>query len=224
MSRTGWMAAVVAIIAVIPVSGVAFARNWTPTVPPEAPTTLVARTSLEGKMVPDPAEGVEIDSLGPSPFGGACLDTIERPVGAMSLCWEVVRNMHDADPEQDYYLLRVHGTFGGDVGTGVRWAAVRARFIGESPQQVIDAWPKDVYDGPCQTVDVSFLGGRALQETLCGRTTGTTNKTDRSQLVTWTCVGCLVPDHADRAIALEQSVGVREGTIPGWEIFADIGD
>jgi hypothetical protein len=44
-----------------------------------------------------------------------------------------------------------------------------------------------------------------------------------SHRVTWACVGCLIPDHADRAIALRELVAVPQKTIPAWELFADIG-
>ena len=60
------------------------------------------------------------------------------------------------------------------------------------------------------------------QETLCGRTTEMTGSA-WSHRVTWACVGCLIPDHPDRAIALRELVAVPQKTIPSWELFADIG-
>jgi hypothetical protein len=61
------------------------------------------------------------------------------------------------------------------------------------------------------------------EETVCGRTTGRIDAATWSQTVTWTCVGCLLPDDLDRAIALDQFVAVPAGTIPRWEIYADLG-
>jgi hypothetical protein len=41
--------------------------------------------------------------------------------------------------------------------------------------------------------------------------------------ITWTCRGCLLPDDADRAIDLYVTIGVPEGTVPTWDIYADVG-
>ena len=78
-------------------------------------------------------------------------------------------------------------------------------------------------DGTCEQIDVSIGTGPAGTETLCGRTTGSPAIDSRSHRVTWTCVGCLLADHLDRAIALQEFVAVPAGTVPTWEIFADLG-
>jgi hypothetical protein len=72
-------------------------------------------------------------------------------------------------------------------------------------------------------VTVSLHLGLDTDETLCGRTTATTRNDDWSQQATWTCESCLFPDHPDRALALQQWVAVAAGTVPSWEIFADLG-
>src|SRR6478752_5226923 len=66
----------------------------------------------------------------------------------LSLCYEVVR-VADADATSDYYQLRVHGTFGGDTGSGVRWAAVRARLLGTPVNRVLTGEPFGDYEGVC---------------------------------------------------------------------------
>jgi hypothetical protein len=141
----------------------------------------------------------------------------------MSLCWEAYKDPHEADALQDYYRLRVYGTFGGESGTGVRWAVVRAHLVGEVSNDVFDGWPDGVYDGPCAQVDVALGPDPVVPEWICGRTTGSTTIEDQSQTFDWTCAGCLLPDHADRSVALHEFVAVPAGTVPSWEIFADLG-
>ena len=184
---------------------------------------------LEGDIAADASDGVDPETLPRSPSGTECLETIERPAGPMALCWDAYRDPHDADPLQDFYRLRVHGTFGRERGAGVRWAAIRVRLIGQPSNQTIESWPDGEFDGRCEEVKVS-LGpgpdsGAVPVETLCARTAGSTTagRDEWSQRVTWTCVGCLIADHKDRAIALHEWLAVPAGTVPSWEIFADLG-
>ena len=131
--------------------------------------------------------------------------------------------MADGSPTQDYYALRVYGTFSGEGGTGARWTAVRAKLLGEPSQGAMSAWPDGAYDGPCrdQPVDVQF--SRIASEVVCGMTTGALRSSDWSVIVTWSCTGCIWPDRASRNVALYEFVAVAEGTVPNWEIFADVG-
>ncbi len=223
MGRARWTVAIVAVIAVAGLAGATVVRGWTPSVPDDSAIPLVARTALQGEIAPDATNDVDPETIARSPSGQECLDRIERPAGYLDLCWEAYRDPHDADALQDYYQLRVHGTFGGEGGTGVRWAVARADLVGEPSNDVFDAWPDGVFDGPCKQVDVSLGPGPVTPETLCGRTTGTTSTGHWSHTVTWTCVGCLFPDHANRAVTLDEFVAVPAGTIPTWEIFADLG-
>ncbi len=217
------MFAVAAVVAAVTVSGMVYAQNWTPTVPADAGTTLVASTSLQGDIAPDMTEGVDPYSVPRSPSGSECLARVERPAGWLDLCWQAYREPNDADPNQDYYRLRVYGSFGGDQGTGIRWVAIRARLTGRPSNNVFEGWPESIYDGPCGSVPQPAFVGAQTAETLCGRTAGVTDFTDWSHRATWTCVGCLIPDQATRSIALVESVAVVERTAPTWEIFADLG-
>ncbi|MDQ2964622.1 MAG: hypothetical protein M3R57_02095 [Chloroflexota bacterium] len=223
MTRAGWAIVAVAVVGIALAGGVA-ATGWAPSVPPDAGSTLVGRTVLQGEITPDAAEGVDSETLPRSPSGDECLDAIVRPAGRMDLCWGAYRDPHDADPNKDYYRIRVFGTFGGQSGSGVRWAVVRVRLVGEPMGNVFEGWPSGLFEGPCQQVEVSSLGvGPLPPEELCGRTEGASSTEEWSHRVTWTCVGCLIPDHANRAIALQEFVGVAAGTVPTWEIFADFG-
>jgi hypothetical protein len=221
MSRARW--AIVAVVGLIALAGAAAASRWNPSVPDESALPFLARTVLQGDMTPDATEGVDAETLPRSPAGGECLDRIVRPAGWMDLCWNAYRDPNDGDRDKDYYRIRVYGSFAGEGGGGLRWAAVRVRLVGEPLDNVLKGWPDWVFEGPCQPVEVSLGVVPTPSEELCGRTEGATNTEDWSHRVTWTCVGCLIPDHAMRAIALHELVGVAPGTVPAWEIFADLG-
>jgi hypothetical protein len=207
--------------AVITLVGATAGCGSTPRVPDDAALPLVARTVLRGEIPPDVTEGVEPDTLPRTPAGGECVQ-INRPAGPWTLCWGAHRDPRDGDPTQDYYRFNIGGSFGGEGGTGVRWAAVRVRLVDGPSNNVYRTWPKGVFDGPCEQIEVSLVGPPML-ETLCGRTTATTSTEDWSQRVTWTCEGCLGPDHADRTLPLHQWVAVPQGKVPTWEIYADLG-
>ena len=223
-------------IGAIAIMGLAVGAIWVTgrlivTVPADAATTVLAHTVLTGPITPDASAGDATDSspLPRSPSGRQCLERIERPAGPMDLCWEDWRDPADADPQQDYYLLRVYGSFGGASGTGVRWAVAGARLVGEPSNQVFQAWPVGVYEGACEQDIVAIgplgIGSTPVLETLCGRTTATTSTKsgDWSQRVTWTCPSCLLPDQSTRSIALYEWMAVPEGTVPAWDIFGDLG-
>ncbi len=223
MSRAPWAIPIVTFLAVIALGGATVWTGWTPTIPDGAGSTIVANVALTGEIAPDVTDDVDPETIPRSPSGSACLDPIERPAGTMKLCWDAYRDPHDGDPDQDYYHLRISSTFGGEAGTGARWAVIGARLVGTPSNQVFETWPAGVLDGPCRQVDVAMSLGRTEGETVCGRTTATADTADWSQRVAWTCTGCLVADHADRALTLRQVVAVPEGTVPGWEITADLG-
>ncbi len=216
MTRAG--RAMVALIALA-----AAACSSTPLIPDDAALPLVARTLLQGQMTPDVTEGVDPETLPRTPAGSACLQSITRPAGRMDLCWGAYRDPHDSDPTQDYYRFKVFGTIFGSVGSGVRWASVLAGLVGEPSNNVFLNWPRDVFDGPCQQVEVSLGIGPVEVEEICGRTTGNDGRAPWSYRVTWTCVECLVPDHENRALSLHQWIAVPQGRVPTWEIFADLG-
>jgi hypothetical protein len=214
--------AIVAVVGVIALAGAAFANTRAPSVPDEVALPFLARTVLQGEMTPDATEGVNPETLGRTPAGQECI-AIDRPAGPWSICWAGFRYPYDADPSQDYYRFRVYGTFGGETGTGLRWASVLARLVGEPSNRVFETWPTGVYEGPCDQVDMSIGPGPIEPEVMCGRTMGSAGREPWSYRVTWTCMSCLIPGHEDRSLSLHQWVAVPQGTIPTWEIFADLG-
>jgi hypothetical protein len=201
------------------------AVNWTPAIPADAGSVVLTRATLTGSVAPDADPDSDGDSEdGPSsPNGGACLDRVTHPGGWMDLCWEAFRVL-DLDPLKDYYSLRVYGTVSGEPG-GTRWSVVRAGLVGQVADGAFDAWPEGTFEGPCRELAVDLLSDTSgsTHATICGRTVGQPTGRPWSHSVTWTCVGCLVPDRSEREIVLYQSVGVPQGTVPGWDIGAEFG-
>jgi hypothetical protein len=222
MTRPRWALAAVGAICLLALGTVSILNTRAPSVPDESALPLLARTVLTGEMTPDVTEGVHPSTLSATPSGQECL-SIDRPAGPWSICWAANRDPNDADPAQDYYRFRVYGTFGGETGTGVRWASVLVKLVGEPSNNVFLTTPRGVYEGPCEQVPTSVGPGPIEPETICGRTVGGAGRAPWSQLVTWTCMSCLIPDHQDRALSLHQWVAVPQATIPTWEIFADLG-
>lgn len=214
-------ATVIALVAVVLVTGTVIGNTWVPAIPADAATTALARTDLLPASLAAPGQP---DDPSPSAWliGSACLDRVQRSAGALDLCWSVMREA-DADPAKDYYVLRFGGTIFGSLGSGTRWAVIKARFVGSVLDGDFETWPSGVYDQACQQVTASIAGDEQLTD-ICGRTVGTDDFGDLSQRVEWTCVGCVLPNHGSVAILLMEEVGVAQGTVPPWEFFGDLGD
>lgn len=221
------IAAVVVLVALV-ATGVWAAGRLNVEVPADAAATIAARTVMTGPITPDVTDDQDTDLIAPSPSGQACLDRIDRPAGPLDLCWEASRDPADGDPTKDYYRLHVYGSFGGVSGSGVRWVVVKARLIGAPMDGAFATWPEGTFEGPCGSLTVGMAAGvsRSMTtEEICGRTTSveTPGAGGWSLRTTWTCEGCLFASHDTRPIALYEFVGVPEGTVPSWEISADLG-
>ncbi len=219
MRRDALLGIAVAVGIVAIVGAVAIGR-WTPTVPVDAATTVVATTNLTGPVPPD-ATGADGSDSTAGPAASECLPSIDRAAGPLSLCYEAFR-IADADAPNDYYRLRLYGTYGGEQGSGVRWAVIRARLVGVPVDNVFEAEPSGDYHGVC-VPEGPPLEDQEPMTVGCGDTTAGAGPEPWSQQVAWTCTGCLTPDHRDRAIWLTEMVKVKGGTLPTWEIFADLG-
>jgi hypothetical protein len=212
------------VIGILAVTAAVVAAGWTPTVPADAGTVVLARATLSGDALPDPGPDADLEQVPRTPAGQQCLDRISHPTGWMDMCWDAYRTP-DGDAAKDYYILRVHGTLSGS-GTGVRWSTVRAMLVGKWGQPadgVFWGWPDGTFEGPCGQAQALLRLGVSAFATICGRTTGTFVSGWGHQ-VTWVCVGCLIADHSDREVVLYESIGVAEGTVPAWDIGADFGD
>ncbi len=221
MTRSRW------IVAAFAAAGLALVMiavlRWSPHVPADAASTPLARTLLTGEVAPDASAGADVNQGLAAPFGQACLPRISNATGVLDVCWEAHRYPSDADPGKDYYILRVFGTIGpGSSGTP-RWAILKAALEGSPADRVFSTWPDGALDGSCESVPVTLgLALPDMQETICGHITGSAAG-QWAHAVTWTCVGCLLPNDRDRSLSLYEAVGVPEGTIPVWQVFADVG-
>jgi hypothetical protein len=197
--------------------------RWSPEVPTSAADDVVAATVMTGPIAPDVDEGDDIVDVPRSPMGSECLPRINRPAGYLDVCWSAHRHPADSDPDKDYYLLNVYGTFGPGADGSPRWAVLKADLVGSPADDVMTAWPSGEFDGDCrpQPVPLAFVDPET-EAVLCGHLASGEGDT-WARDVTWTCRGCLLPDSADRALSLYVEVGVTAGTVPVWEIFADVG-
>lgn len=224
---TRWIGVAAIATVVVAAIAVAWLLMRTPVVPPIAAVPL-ATTSVHGPVSPDPSEGADPPT---TPNGQACLPSVTRSAGRLDLCWAVTRVGNDADPEADYYLVRVYGSAFGD-GTGLRWtsAAVRAAAT-SAPQSLRGSWPSDgTVSDPCVQVvpDVGGYPGVLPPETICADTSGSSQAdavpNGPEQSAVWTCVRCLLPSHDARNVILYQFVSVPEGRVPVWDVYGDLGD
>lgn len=191
-----------------------------PTIPEGAAAAVLTTATATGPIDPDvPADGEPAD--GPSsPSGSGCLEDLARGDGWAHLCWSVDRDPTDGDPDKDYYLLRLHGSF-----QGLRWLILRGDFVGLPSNAVYATWPERVAEGQCRDVPVRIgpLAGDSTMETLCGRTESTFDEERWMQSVTWTCEQCVLPPGDIHAIAQLAWVGVPAGDVPEWDLYADAG-
>jgi hypothetical protein len=203
------------------------ALRWEPRVPQYAGTTLRAVATLTDEPGPDPPESVDPATLTPFPAAGECLERIVADGGYLDLCWSAQREMNDADPRQDYYHLEVYGTFGPGTAASPRWAVVRLRLPEAPASRVFEGWPTGAYEGDCAEREITGImlpvSPPVHVRTLCGQTVGDMDPANWTHTVTWTCNGCLLPDARDRAIALYSGIAVPQGTLPSWQLHADIG-
>lgn len=195
-----------------------------PGIPANAATNAIARTEMTGPIAPDMAteDGAEVPAT--SPVGQACLDRIVRGAGWADVCWAAYREPRDSDPQKDYYLLRIYGSYQGTSPLGIKWLVVKSRLVEPPPSNVFDGWPTGTYDGECQQQPVSLMlpSTSTARETICGHTTSGPGA-EWSWTSTWTCGPCRPFDTTTRSLAVYGVVGVAPGTVPAWDVFVDFG-
>lgn len=195
-----------------------------PSVPASAAKDPIARTVMTGPIAPDMSteDGAEVPPA--SPVGQACLERIVREAGWADVCWGAYREPREADPQKDYYVLRVYGSYQGTSPLGIRWLVVKSRLVEPPLFNTFDGWPSGTYDGPCEQQPVSLMlpstSGEA--EMICGHTTSGPGD-DWSWTSTWTCGPCQPFDTTTRALALYGMVAVASGTVPAWDVFVEFG-
>jgi hypothetical protein len=208
--------AVVAGLVVVVLGALAVVLFSRPEIPAAAPRVVVDRTALAS---PDPNE-----SLDPSATSWIvqtdCADRVDRARGYVDLCWVVTRQQ-DVIADRDHYSIAISGTFGGE---SVRWLVVEARPDALAPNGETEGLPEGTATG-CRPVPLGepLPPGTVAGEELCGRIAGGPGATAGSWRVTWMCEPCLPFDDEDRAFSLRSEIFVPEGTLPNWEILADLG-
>jgi hypothetical protein len=195
-----------------------------PGVPATAAKDPIARTAMTGPIAPDMVseDGAEVPPV--SPVGQVCLERIVREAGSADVCWAASREPRDSHPQQDYYYLRIYGSYRGTSALGIRWLVVKSRLVTPPLLDVFDGWPSGTYDGPCEEQPVSLMVPLASidRATLCGHTTAGPGS-DGSWTSTWTCSPCRPFDSTTRELGLYGVVGVAEGMVPAWDVFVDFG-
>jgi hypothetical protein len=189
-----------------------------PVIPADAATAVLARTTTSGPI--DPDAGTPTSPGAHSPNGQGCLARVHKGSGWADVCWEVNRDPSDGSPTQDYYQLRVFGSF-----QGLRWLVARADLVGRPNEGAYRMWPDYAIEGSCRQVSVHFgptIGSEPVEQ-VCGRTVGDLGPTSWSQALTWTCQICFLPDSAMKPLATYAFVAVDVGTVPAWDIFVDGG-
>jgi hypothetical protein len=96
---------------------------------------------------------------------------------------------------------------------------------GASPT-IVATWPNGTSSGPCRDVDVALpiIDGPVDHELLCPSTTVSVGPgEDPAEVVMdWACVDCPPPHRTTLEIGLYVLADVAVGTVPAWEIRADV--
>lgn len=87
---------------------------------------------------------------------------------------------------------------------------------------MMQGWPSGTFDGACEPRVIGTVDLGPIEETVCGHTIGFDTGTWAHE-ADWTCVGCILPDDRNRSLSLYIAVGVPEGTVPEWDVYADVG-
>lgn len=211
--RRFWKVGLAAVVVIVVAAGAAIYVLDRPTVPAAAPTLEIDHTALLPPEAPFPEYGSYL-------VASNCAARLENEIGYTDMCWGVLRQA-DSDPNKDYYAINVSGTFGGQT---IRWFKLEARPLDTTMLAGTDGLPMGNSAG-CHPLPLSEpqQPGVAAGERLCGRVEAGPTDVEGGWRVTWSCEPCVLMDHADRAIDLEMSVYVADGTLPNWIILASFG-
>lgn len=172
--------------------------NRPPVIPADAARTVIGRTSTTGG------------------HGQACLERQAFGPGWADVCWSVDRaEESDGSTTQDYYELRVYGSF-----EGLKWLVVRADLVGTPNAGAYTSWPDVLIEGDCHSVDADRgpIPGSPRTEMVCGRVTGELDSGAWAQTFTWMCELCLLPVAAMKPLVMNGQVAVDQGTTPEWDL------
>lgn len=201
MTRRDRALGFVVLVVVLLVGGVWF-LNRPPVIPGGAAGTVLERTTV-------------VDG-----HGGRCLDRRQLGAGWADVCWAVDQIPDGSDNTQDYFHLRVYGSF-----EGLKWLVARADLVGQPNSSAYVVWPRAPIEGGCRQVHVDLEPniGVADAEDVCGHTEGDLEPVGWTQTLAWTCEQCLLPDAATKPLAMYSAIAVDAGTTPEWDLFVDGG-
>jgi len=167
--------------------------------------------------------------LGPAPIGPIdqeCARSVDRRVARLDLCYETQAVAPVPGSGRDRILLRIYGSIIADEGPGITGWVVRVRPAGGAAPTIVATWPNGTYAGPCRDVGVELpiIGAPLDHDILCPSTTVTVGPgEDPSEVVVdWACVDCPPPHRATLGVTLRVVADVAVGTVPAWEIRADV--
>lgn len=223
-----WALAIAPAAVAVGVTWSATSGSWTPNVPQQVQGTLVGTAEVHGFNPPDPSDWFPQLVVPRFPDGSGCFDPVVRPAGRLELCWDGYRDNRERLPGADYYQFRLLATLHSTAPTS--WVAITIVPVGERAY-VGHLWPSGVLDGPCRTTAVEGMNfltdgdmtNDVAEDVACGRTTAATSDAGQRHWVIWTCAGCGADQVSGRQIAIREIVGTREGTVPTWEVYAELG-
>lgn len=224
-----WTIALGAGAFVIATTWGAAAASWVPTVPDGVQGQLLGTASVEGFNPPDPSDWFPQVVVPRTPAGNGCFDPVIRPAGRLEVCWEAYRDNREHLPGADYYQFRLVATL---HATGPSsWVTISIAPIGGERTSVRQLWPSGVLDGPCRSAAVegmNFLTNGDMTNDVatdfaCGRTIAARADAWQRHWVVWTCAACGADQASGRQIAIRQLTGTAEGSVPSWQIHAELG-
>jgi hypothetical protein len=224
-----WTLAVAPAAIAIAVTWTSASSSWIPNVPEQVPGAMVGTAEVHGFNPPDPSDWLPQLVVPRSPAGSGCFDPVVRPAGRLDLCWEGYRDNRERLPGADYYQFRLLATLHSTAPTS--WVAIAIVAAGDERTYVGHLWPSGVLDGSCRTTAVEGMNfltdgdmtSDVAEDVACGRTTAATSDRGRRHWVIWTCAACGADEASGRQIAIRDIVGTPEGSVPAWEIHAELG-
>ncbi len=224
-----WTLAVAPAAVAVAVTWNAASSSWIPNVPEQVRGSLVGTAEVHGFNPPDPSDWFPQLVVPRFPNGSGCFDPVVRPAGRLELCWEGYRDNRERLPGADYYQFRLVATLHSTTPTS--WVAIDIIVPGEERTSIRHLWPSGVLDGLCRTTAVEGMNfltdgdmtNDVAEDVACGRTTAATSDGGRRHWVIWTCAACGADEASGRQIAIREIVGSPEGSVPTWEIYAELG-
>jgi hypothetical protein len=189
----------------------------TPSIKPAQPVGALIATS-PARLHPGP------DRIGP--IDQECPRSVDRLVARFDLCYATQAVAPVPGSGRDRILLRVYGSVVADEGLGMTGWVVRVSPVAGASPTIVATWPRGTYSGPCSDVgvDLPIVEAPDDHDVLCPSTTVTVGPGEdpAEVVVDWACVDCPPPHRTTLGVSLYVLSDVAVGTVPPWEIRADV--